>query len=84
MRGTLEVISLVLITISTFWIIGVGVLWLYNKGELAAVPLVDRNFAPSQRRPRGGSTGRASPGCTATTCDSGEVSHGRWACWSSA
>ena len=54
MRGTLEVISLVLITTSTFWIIGVGVLWLYNKGELAAVPLVDRNRKPlseeTQRR----------------------------------
>jgi len=54
MRGTLAVISIVLIVPATFWIIGVGVYWLYNKGELAAVPLFDRNHKPlseeTQRR----------------------------------
>jgi|NGEPerStandDraft_6_1074524.scaffolds.fasta_scaffold269209_1 hypothetical protein len=54
MRGALEVISVVLIATSTLWMIGVGVYWLYNKGELAAVPLVDRNRKPlseeTQRR----------------------------------
>ena len=54
MRGTLEVISIVLIVPATFWVIGVGIYWLYNRGELAAVPLFDRDHKPlseeTQRR----------------------------------
>jgi hypothetical protein len=35
-----------MVGVSTFWIIGVGVYWLFNKGEFAAVPLVGRDGKP--------------------------------------
>ena len=46
MRGTLEVLSVVLIGPATLWIIFLGVSWLFNKGELASVPIYDRDFKP--------------------------------------
>ena len=53
MRVTLEVLSVVLIVPATFWIISLGVYWLFNKGELASVPIYDRDFKPLSEEAQG-------------------------------